>query len=222
MPSEKWIPIAEFGHCGIDKQGESSAVHPRWQRLAAELEAFLARHRDKTVLLAFGDLEPRKGFDRLLRLAASFSDTVCVRVGRTKPGYTPTWEAVTAKEQLVLQDRILEIDTFIDDTRLVERVLSCADFVVLPYRDFYRTSGVFVEALWRRQPALVPDRGVMGYRVKKYGLGLTYDDARQENLEAAFVDFRNRLADFSPAVERYRDELSKETFHRKLEVLIPQ
>jgi hypothetical protein len=137
-----------------------------YTRVKSQYQDFLEKNRGKHVLLMFGDLESRKGYDLLLQLAARDPGCVCVRFGRTKGDYTATWAAILGKEKLLLEDRLFEVDTYIESQELIDFIFSTVRFMILPYKKYYRTSGVLIDVLRRGLPVLTSDKGAMAHIVK--------------------------------------------------------
>lgn len=146
----------------------------RLLRLKYEIESYRSRNDGRSLILFFGDLENRKGFHFVLKYCAEKTDTFLLRVGQTKPGYSPIdMGQVRDKAKLVLEGRIMEIDAFVHDLGFVNYVFGLTNVMPLPYQKFYRTSGLMLEAIARGKPVLVPDVGVMGNRVRENELGVT-------------------------------------------------
>jgi hypothetical protein len=77
----------------------------------------------------------------------------------------------------------------------IEHFFKSATHIILPYRDFWGSSGVMLQALGYGIPVLVPEEGIMGYRVKKYKLGLTYSN-ENGSLSSQLKKFKESSADF--------------------------
>lgn len=175
------------------------------EKVRALVDRFIERNVGRRLVLFFGDLEKRKGFDFLLRFCSEEDDTILLRIGRTKPGYTPGgMEDVSCKSKLVIEDRILEIDAFIEDIDLVNYFFKLANFIPLPYHRFLRTSGLMLEAVARGLPVIVSDVGLMSVRVEKYGLGLvfkagSYEDfaAKLKSMFKVYINYRKNLDDYA-------------------------
>ncbi len=180
------------------------------------IEEFLKRNKGKTVLVCFGELEPRKGFDQLLRLATLESDTVLIRVGRTKPEYSPIWDEIINLETLYHQDRFFEFNTFIRSEKFVEFLLDLPDFFVLPYQNFYRTSGFMLDVLFRGKPVVVPDTGLFKTRIEDNGVGLTFSKDSFESLHKAFRQMKETWRTFIPAVRVYAKTFGQERFSQTI------
>lgn len=192
-----------------------------FERRRAMVMEFLDRHRDGDLLLLFGDLEARKGFEDLVAIAMRRPDTAVLRVGRTKPFFSPSWELVNARETLLRQDRYLEIEGFLDDHELQRTLFERIRLLVLPYRKFLRSSGVMVDALRAGRPVIVPDGGLMAERVKRHRLGLTFKPGDFDSLLAAFDALRQQPEAFHDPIATYvRDTLSSAALKAQLADLL--
>lgn len=191
-----------------------------YTRVKSQYQDFLNRNRDKQVLLMFGDLENRKGFDLLLQLAANEPGCVCARFGRTKGGYTSNWPAIISKEKLLVEDRLFEVDTYIESKELVDFIFSTVRFVILPYRNYYRTSGVMIEVLRRGLPVLTPDKGVMAYIVKHHGVGGVFRDGNLTELREAFAGFKQDYIRYLKNIEKFNLIYSKENTEEILSLML--
>jgi len=69
---------------------------------------------------------------------------------------------------------------------LIERFFRCSDRMVLPYDDFWGSSGVMLQALDYGLPVLVASRGLVGWQVGTASLGATYMAGEYEDLRARF------------------------------------
>ncbi len=181
---------------------------------------FLAKHKDKHILLMFGDLEPRKGYDLLLQLAASEPGCVCIRFGRTKSNYSPTWEAILSKEKLIVEERIFEHDIYIDSQELKDFIFSTVKFIVLPYRRHYRSSSLLVDFLHRGFPVLTINRGAMANIVKSYGVGRLFREGEFKSLLEEFLVFKNDYKNYLENIEKFKQAFSKESIDKVLSVTL--
>lgn len=89
-----------------------------------------------------------------------------------------------------------------------------ASAVLLPYRKFGGSSGVFVNALAHRCPVVVPDWGVIAQRTRKYNLGLIFEHDSRESFLSAISGLLE--SSFTVAacdgVDTYLDENSPEAY----------
>lgn len=216
-PRVLFLPEIITGDLEVKIPGKESSFYTR---VKSQYQDFLERNRDKQVLLMFGDLEARKGYDLLLQLAVHDPGCVCARFGRTKAGYAPNWKAVLSKEKLMKEDRLFEIDTYIESQELMDFIFSTVRFMILPYKRYYRTSGVLIEVLRRGIPVLTSDRGVMAYLVKHYRVGRVFRDNNLPELQKAFVEFKENYNQYLNNTEKFNAIYSKKNTEEILSVML--
>ena len=85
---------------------------------------------------------------------------------------------------------MFETDLYIADPATIEYFFKSVSHLVLPYRKYYGSSGVMLQALDYGIPVLAPDIGIIGHRIRKYGLGITYDDKDASSLNSQFDYFK--------------------------------
>lgn len=209
--------IPELGTSHWECSSEEQAMDPMSARILGEVKQFCSEHADKRVICMLGDLESRKGYDLILQLCASEKDTVCVRVGRTKPTYRTTWESIDAKECLIQERRIYEFDSYVPSWDLFKSLMSLQRVVILPYREFYRTSGVFIDALVSGKPVIVPETGLMGWRTREYSLGAVFKGDSLVSLREALQTCTDSLDDYSANAHQYAQKLEKGNFYERLD-----
>lgn len=216
MKSRKITHLPEIGHMRAEAE-DSPEKQKFYERVAAQYRDFFNRHSKKEVVLLFGDLENRKGLGFLARLVLENPDLVLVRVGRTKPGYTPTWDIVFNKECLTVEGRLFEVDCYINSQELMDTLFGSVKYVLLPYQSYLRTSSVMVQALSYGKPLLVANTGLMGYRVRTHGVGLTYQNGNYDDFSRKFHELRENLDAFAPSIAAYyAREFSQEAFDAML------
>jgi len=64
--------------------------------------------------------------------------------------------------------------------------LRAARAVVLPYRHHDGSSGIMLQAAAAGRPVLVPDRGLMAWRTRRFGLGETFADGDLAGMRRGF------------------------------------
>ena len=198
----KLIHVPELGHSDVAGPESPEGLRQK-EAVAGPYRDFLNAHSGRQIILAFGDLEPRKGFEMLLRLCAEHDDLALVRVGRTKPNYQTEWDTISLKEQLALEGRIFEVDAYVTSQELIDSLFESVDYVLMPYVDFYRTSSIMIQALSYGKPVLVPDVGLMYERVRGHRLGLCFEHKNYESFAENYSELRESFATFRPDVERY-------------------
>ena len=87
--------------------------------------------------------------------------------------------------------RLFETDEYIVDPFCIEYFFKSVSHLVLPYRKFYGSSGVMLQALDYGIPVLSPENGITGYRIKNYHLGAIYDEKNEKSLRTQFETFKN-------------------------------
>ncbi len=202
MDSEKYIHLPEVGNTRL----EINTNCPRtsfYTNVEEEYRTFLKRHEDKDVILCFGDLEPRKGLDYLLQLVHDHDDLILVRVGRTKPEYRTDWQSIFNKEQLIREDRLFELDIYVEDQKLFDMLFQSTKYVLLPYKHFYRTSSVMIQALSYMKPVLVPDIGLLKSRVEDNKLGRTYKHLSYPSFHEEFLKLQQDYQVYIENIRRY-------------------
>jgi glycosyltransferase involved in cell wall biosynthesis len=189
-----------------------------YKKIKEQYRNFLDEHKEKLVLLMFGDLEPRKGYDLLLKLAAHDSSCVCVRFGRTKQNYSPTRESIIDKEKLILEERLFELDVYLDSRELIDFIFSTVSFLILPYKKYDRTSGVMMDALRRGLPVLTHNRGVMANIVRQYNVGRVFKEGNFPSLAREFAIFKNRFESYRESINKFNIAFSKEASDKALSI----
>jgi glycosyltransferase involved in cell wall biosynthesis len=144
------------------------------------------------VFVYIGTNQWRRGYDVLLRLALD-EDGCFAHCGRYEPEGGPQDPDVEAmRVALADEGRLLETSGPYLDPATADVFLRAARCVVLPYRRHDGSSGVMLQALAAGRPVLVPDRGLMGYRVRAFGLGATYCDGDADDLRRRFRELHAR------------------------------
>ncbi|WP_417488820.1 hypothetical protein [Maricaulis sp.] len=190
-----------------------------YKRLAGRYQQWKGRHKGKKIVLLFGDLEVRKGFDFLLRLAADRPDLILVRLGRIKPGYQVlNWREVRAREKLIEDDRLLEFSTYCGSQKFIDRLFRDAHYIPLAYRNHARTSGVWRQVMSFGKPVIFPSYGVCGFRTEANRVGLTYEPNNYDSFIAAFDELDSNYDEYAERAQEYFDRrLSDKAFVATLE-----
>lgn len=121
---------------------------------------------DKKVLLFYGGIRQSKGLDILIKALRGIE---CTLVIAGKPPYGETFDEY---KKLIIDNRIDTIEHIEfteDDFRDV--LFQASDYLVLPYREFYSQSGVFMQAIQYRLPIIATDVSSFGEYIMKYDIG---------------------------------------------------
>lgn len=193
-----WLPDI---FAGPDLEAGAAEEPRRW---AARLDAVLADHPGAPVVVYTGWADPRRGYLELLSLAETVGG-VFLHCGETLAADEP--EAAAAgdvRRRLAAGGRLLETGSYYRSAATAAEFLRRAHCVVLPYRHHLGSSGAMLQALAAGRPVIVPDEGLMAWRVRSYGLGATY-----RPLDAPEMTLRFRQLDgtgappYRPAVNAY-------------------
>ncbi len=108
---------------------------------------------------------------------------------------------------------------YLTDAELNQK-LNYVDVIVLPYSNtFIGSSGVLATAMKKKIPVLATAHGLVGYRVKRHRVGLTF---QYNELPRSFFDCieKFRLSDHYDAIELFNEEFSAIKFKKKTKELI--
>ena len=185
----------------------SDAREPReW---ADRLERFM-RVAARPLFVYIGTNQHRRGYDSVLRLALKEGGCVA-HCGRFELDGEPSDPDVrTMRATLSEGGRLLETRGPYLDAATADVFLRAARCVVLPYRGHEGSSGVMLQALAAGRPVLVPDRGLMAYRVRTFGLGATFTDGDEADLRRRFRELEEHGSEpFAGALARYMDYFAR-------------
>lgn len=216
LRSPKCLHLPEVGHTPV-APSDDPAVQMFFGGVRERYAEFLARHPGKEVVLCFGDLEARKGFDFLVRLVADRPNLVLVRIGRIKPSYHHDWQTVLRREKILFEDRLFEFEHYINDQALMDVLFQSIDYLLLPYKTYYRTSSVMIQALSYGKPLLVSHVGLMRHRVEKNNLGRFFRDCNYDNFAEEFEKLRAERDSYTDSIQAYYTrEFSQDAFAQTL------
>lgn len=185
------------------------------QRIWIErLAEFKRINKGAFVILYFGTAQKRRGYAELLRLAID-NDACFVHCGLRN--YMENYNCNVDELRATLENRnkLFETNEFISDPKCIDYFFNSVSHLILPYEEsFLGSSGVMLQALSYGIPILVRDKGLLGYLVKKYNLGLTFS---QDLLEKQFLQFiKIRKESFLNSIEQYMKIQSIDRFESVL------
>ena len=169
-PSTQWLPdvFQQFAETIVKNEYTEQRI---W---IDKLNEFVERNKGLFIFLYFGTAQKRRGYDLLLKMAVE-QDACFVHCGLHDDNEKYDYDVIGLRKNLYDNNRIMETNQYISDPVTIEYFFKSVSHLVLPYRSFYGSSGVMLQALTYGIPVLVPDEGIIGYRVKKHNLGLTYN-----------------------------------------------
>lgn len=178
--------------------------------------------KDRFVVLSIGRQDRRKGFDTVMRIMRANVDSdswLHLVVGRVDDAYKAEFDLL--KGQMAT---VHHVNEFVDEAQL-PLYFAAADVCLLPYAaDFNATSGVLPRAAAAGVPVVASRHGLVGFRVREFGLGATAEAGDEAEFRQAIDAIKDDLAD---GQSRYRlglDEFARKTsldafFSRVAEIL---
>ena len=171
------------------------------------LDEFKRINDGNIFLLYFGAAQQRRGYERLLKLAVDYK-ACFIHCGLRSKNKKDNFEADGYRGILEKENRLFETNEYLTDPVSIEYFFKSVTHIILPYIEFYGSSGVMLQALSYGIPVLVPDIGIIGHRVKKFNLGEIYGP---ESFEQQFLSFIKIPQDkYSKSIEEYMKLQSSE------------
>jgi glycosyltransferase involved in cell wall biosynthesis len=209
-PPVHWMPEISRPNALAELPEESA----EFLRRRTEIQSFLASNKHREPVLYFGDATSYKGYDLFLEFVAASPSTCAIHAGRTydplqRSYYRSDVQALRA--QLANENRLYETNAYVHTQRLKELFFGSIRLYITTHR-LTLSSSTVIQALEFGKPVLVPDRGLLGYRVRKNNLGGVYGyenlcDLRQkaENL------WNSDLGGFSAQAKSFWQRFSDES-----------
>src|SRR6185369_8363073 len=193
-----WLPDVFQGYAE-DILGNENSEERIW---IDRVNDFKEKNKDRFIFLYFGTAQKRRGYDLLLKMAVE-QDACFIHCGLNDQNERYDLDVKALKEELQKKGRLLETNQYISDPACIESFFKSATHLVLPYQNFWGSSGVMLQALAYGIPVLVPENGIMGYRVRKHNLGLTYNEGIN-SLAEQFARFKELpVQNFKPSISGY-------------------
>ena len=186
-PNFKWLPdvFQQYAELIIKPDEKSS------QRMWIEkLKTFKEKNKNRFSFFYFGTAQYRRGYDTLLKLAEETGGCF-IHCGLRGDDAKFSYDTNEIISSLKNGGRFFETNEYIEDPLCIEYFFRSVSHLVLPYRNFFGSSGVMLQALEYGIPILAPDTGIMGDRIKKYNLGNTYSDSNINSLETELDHFKS-------------------------------
>lgn len=181
-----WLPdvFQQYAEA-ISNENEKSEQ----QKWIPKLKTFKDKNQNRFLFFYFGTAQFRRGYDTLLKLASETGGCF-IHCGLTNTNEKFNFNTDTLISILKNEDRYFETNEYIEDPGCIEFFFRSVTHMILPYRDFFGSSGVMLQALQYGIPILAPNKGVIGYRIEKYNLGLTYSDSNINSLRSQLNLFK--------------------------------
>jgi hypothetical protein len=185
----RWLPdIAVGSSAGAEVSTETA----EWE---AEVSAFLSAQGNRAVVVYEGMPQARRGYEELLQLACDV-DGCFLHSGKLHDSHGYPHRELGPRATLISRSAIVESGRFYQDFETARVTLRAARCVVLPYLRHIGSSGVMLQALMAGRPVLVPDQGLMAWRVRNFGLGLTFTPGDSRDMRYKFSVLCNLPSEF--------------------------
>jgi glycosyltransferase involved in cell wall biosynthesis len=202
---------------------ESPADIVQFERRKNELDEFLARNAGREPVLYFGDAAHYKGYDLFLQFVATTPGVCGVHAGRTYDARDLAHfrcDVEALRTQLRGEGRLLETNDYVHTQRLKELYFGCVRVYLTTHR-LALSSSTMIQALELGKPVLVPDRGLIGHRVRTQGLGGVYRyedlaDLRQQAESLWHSDLSRFTAPARAFWQKFSDEAIRAFFAQRL------
>ncbi|HEY5370738.1 MAG TPA: hypothetical protein VIJ75_17265 [Hanamia sp.] len=203
----KWLPDVFQQYAEVIIKPDEKSVQRLW---IEKLKLFQEKNKTRFSFFYFGTAQFRRGYDVLLKLAEETGGCF-IHCGLRDNDANFFYETSEIISRLKNEDRFFETNEYIEDPLCIEYFFRSVSHLVLPYRDFLGSSGVMLQALEYGIPILAPDTGIMGHRIKKYNLGITYSDSDINSLETQLKRFKGmNPKSFEKDIESYMNVQSTE------------
>jgi glycosyltransferase involved in cell wall biosynthesis len=208
----KWLPDVFQQYADLIVKEEKSEQRS-W---IEKLDDFKEKNKGKFLLLYFGSPQFRRGYDTLLKIADENGDCF-IHCGLRKSNEKFVYNVDELRSSLRKKGHLFETDQYIEDPLCIEYFFKSVSHLVLPYRNFFGSSGVMLQALSFGIPVMAPDKGIIGLRIKNYKLGITYNDKNVTSLITQFKKFIEiDPKTFKDSIEIYMHNQSAEQLKRVL------
>lgn len=191
-------------------------------RCQEELNVFLAANAGREPVLYFGDAAFYKGYDLFLEFVAR-TPVCAIHAGLSYDPQLSAWfkyDVEALRQQLRSEGRLYETNDYVSSRRLKDLYFGAIRLYITTHR-LALSSATVVQAAELGKPVLVPDRGLLGYRVRTNHLGGVYaygdmDDLSRKAEELWCTDLPRFFAPARAFWERFSDAAIREFFVRRL------
>lgn len=215
IKSKSWLPdISKSFNLDVNNDDVE------FELLCPQIDNFLMNNKGKDVLLFFGRDFNRKGFDFIIELALEDEQFVVLRAGEPLENVDENQEIIEKMSILEKNGRLLDIPTFIKNPIIISKLFQATNYILLPYRDHYSSSGVMLQAIEFQKPVVVPNIGLMSKRVFENHLGITYKHKKYDEFKKAVYKMQNEYYNYIPYTITFYESFSKEAIFKKLDLLM--
>lgn len=144
-----------------------------YERMRAQLQTFLAANAGREPVLYFGEAADYKGYDLFLDFIAQTPSACAIHAGQSFDAKKFPAPVDSLRLRLLREGRLLETNAYIHTQQLKELFFGAIRLYLTTHR-LALSSSTVIQALELGKPVLVPDRGLLGYRVRANNLGQVY------------------------------------------------
>lgn len=191
-----------------------------FELLCPQIDDFLINNNGKDVLLFLGNEFNRKGFDFIMEIALEDEQFVVLRAGGPLENIDESHEIMDKMSILEKNGRLLNIQKFIKNPIIISKLFQATNYILLPYRDHYSSSGVMLQAMEFQKPVVVPNIGLMGKRVFENHLGITYEHKKYDEFKKAVYKMQNEYYNYIPYTITFYKSFSKEAIFKRLDLML--
>lgn len=174
------------------------------------LARFRGRDPESPMVVYYGTAQARRGYPLLLRLAVDLEGGF-VHCGPRPCIDDPDGVLARLRARLEQRGALLETNAYLPGFGVAREFMRAAPGAVLPYRRHYVSSGVMLQALEAGRPVLVPEKGLMGWRTRQFGLGRTYAEESYADLLRETTGLLGETpAAYAPRIARFMSFFARE------------
>jgi len=202
---------------------ETAAESAELLTRAEELRRFLSENEGREPVLYFGDAAYYKGYDLFLEFVVSMPGACAIHAGRTYDQQQRSYfrcDVGAIRTKLKEEGRLYETNDYVHTQRLKELYFGAIRVYLTTHR-LALSSSTIIQALELGKPVLVPNRGLLGYRVRTNGLGQVYQyedlsDLRRQAQALWQSDLRPYAASAKQYWQRFSDDSIRVFFWSRL------
>jgi glycosyltransferase involved in cell wall biosynthesis len=202
---------------------ETDADREEYAQTERDLERFLAANAGREPVLYFGDAAFYKGYDLFLDFVARTPSACGIHPGRTYDAQNAAWfqhDVEALRARLRNEGWLFETNRYVHAQRLKELFFGSIRLYITTHR-LALSSSTVIQAMELGKPVLVPDRGLLGYRVRTHGIGDVYrygdvDDLKRKAEQLWRTDLTRFEEPAHRLWSRFSDEAIREFFVERL------
>jgi hypothetical protein len=192
---------------------ETDADRAEYAQTKSDLDRFLAANAGREPVLYFGDAAFYKGYDLFLAFVARTPGACAIHPGRTFDAVNAGWfehDVEALRARLRSEGRLFETNRYVHAHRLKDLFFGAIRLYITTHR-LALSSATVIQAVELGKPVLVPDRGLLGYRVRTNGIGDVYRYGDLDELQRKAEQlWRSDLSRFEEPARRFWSRFSDE------------